>query len=202
MINSYKFSISTLILVFIAGIGTLSAQKIDKISGVTITTQYDIKDSIPVVQYLDKTKTANTWVGKQPVFFINGTKVEENLLTTVNPNQIESIQVIKDSLTLKTKSPNGEVHIKLKEEYNPNFISLNELKERYVDAKYQSTLFMVDDKIIEGDYDSYLIDEKFIMKIEVQFILNEKERLGVNIIKLITRTEENIDKANVLLLRG
>jgi len=40
------------------------------------------------------------------------------------------------------------------------------------------------------------------MKIEVEEIINEKEALNINIIKLITRTKKNLEKANIIRIRG
>ncbi|NNE27795.1 MAG: hypothetical protein HKN09_13195 [Saprospiraceae bacterium] len=170
--------------------------------GTNLPSKYNKSDTVPLVQYIQKDKAFKKRDKQKPAFFINDVLVKENTISTINPDQIESVKVIKDSLTMRDKNHNGEVYITMKKAYSPQFISLSALKRKYVDEKYKSSLFMIDNKVIDDDYDSYMIDEKYIMKIEVEFIQNEKERLGINIIHLITRSEQNIKKENEILIRG
>ena len=52
------------------------------------------------------------------------------------------------------------------------------------------------------DYDEFNVDENYILKIEVQSVENSKENLNINVIRLITRTKENLEKANTIILKG
>ena len=61
---------------------------------------------------------------------------------------------------------------------------------------------MLNDKIINTDYDSFIVDEKYILKIETQAIKNSKEQLDMNVIKVITRTKGNIETANTIIIKG
>ena len=61
---------------------------------------------------------------------------------------------------------------------------------------------MLNEEIIDMDYDSFIVDEKYILKIETQAIKNSKEQLDMNIIKVITRTKSNIEKANTIIIKG
>jgi len=89
-----------------------------------------------------------------------------------------------------------------KSTYKPKLISLNKLKLKYTNLKQNSTIFKIDNEIVNADYENYLVDEKYILKIDIEKFENRTEKLIFNIINLITKTEENIKKANTIILRG
>jgi len=61
---------------------------------------------------------------------------------------------------------------------------------------------MIDNEIISGEYNKYIVDEKYILKIIVEKIENKEENLQVNIVRLLTKTEENIKKSKQIWIRG
>ena len=157
------------------------------------------KDTIPNVIYL-KEKKSNL---DDVLFYINGQEMAEYSLELLDPNDIEAISVEKKNIEIRGKMYTGQIYIETKEDYQPKLISLNKLKEKYVDIESSTpTLFMIDDKIIEKNYDTHKVDEKYIMSIEVKKIKNSEEELYMNVIKLVSRTDENIKKANTILIRG
>jgi len=165
----------------------------DSLKGVKISerTIYSENDTIPIIVNLgNKKKQDNT------LWLLNGEQINEQVATTINPNGIEELKVEKIN-------GKGEIHIRTKEEYTPNFISLNALKLKYLDLTDSiPVLFILDEKIINLDYDEFKVDEKYIFKIEVQSVENSKEQLNVNVIRLTSRTKKNIEKANTIKLQG
>ena len=81
-------------------------------------------------------------------------------------------------------------------------MTLNELKKQYTKLSDLPTVFLLNDEIINTNYDEFLVDEKFILKIEVETMENANEKLNLQFIKIITRTEENLKQANTIILRG
>ena len=166
----------------------------------TISLTTSIKNKIAVsdttlsVEYV---KTEN--VGRQPAYYINGKLSNPSLLRTIDPKLIESIDVEKREI--KGKRDNGQIHLKMKREYHPQLISLNDLKAKYTNLTKSATIFMIDNDIIKDDYDQYLVDEKFILKIIVDTVESEKEKLNVAIVRLLTKTKENIEKSKEIRLR-
>lgn len=47
-----------------------------------------------------------------------------------------------------------------------------------------------------------IVDENYILKIIIEKIDNKEENLQVNIIRLLTKTEENIKKSKQIWIRG
>jgi len=159
---------------------------------------YSENDTIPVVINVKNIENQNT-----VLWILNGEPISEQVAHTINPNVIEELEVKKGSGELNKGDQKSKIYITTKENYNPKLISLNELKEKYLSLKDKtSTLFMLDERVITSDYDEFKVDEKYILKIEVQPVKNRKEMLDMYVIKLITRTKENLAKANTIRLKG
>ena len=191
-----------LLLTFILLTSVLQGQiKNDSLTGVNILdrTSYSESDTIPIVINIDNAKKQ-----KNAVWYLNGQLINEQIATTINPNRIQEIKIEKEPVDLNTTNTKGIIYIRTKEYYNPNWISLNELKVKYTNiaSDQKPTLFLLDDKLIKMDYDAFKVDEKYILKIEVQSVENSKENLALNVIRLITRTPENVRKANTIRLKG
>ena len=52
------------------------------------------------------------------------------------------------------------------------------------------------------DYDKYLVDENYILSIVVEKFENQNEKLNLNFIKLVTKSEENMKKSKEIRIRG
>jgi len=171
-----------------------------KSSGVKlIQNETDLKnDSIPNVVYL-KEKAKN----KDVLFFLNGQAFTEHGLEMIDPNDIASIKVEKDTMVFNDQTYTGMIYIQTKESYQPKLVSLNELKAKYITLEGDApTLFIIDDKVIDKNYDTFKVDEKFILSIEVQSVKNTKEGLAINVIKLISRSKENQEQAKFINVKG
>lgn len=173
-------------------VGKLSGLK----TGVRVI--YSENDTVPVVVNLKEGDE-----GTNVLFYLNEEIVDEQIINAINPNQIKEVKIEKESIQFNEVKYDGIVYIRIKENYTPKFISLNELKEKYLNlSDNASTLFMLNEEIIDMDYDSFIVDEKYILKIETQAIKNSKEQLDMNIINVITRTKSNIEKANTIIIKG
>ena len=61
---------------------------------------------------------------------------------------------------------------------------------------------MIDGNIVNADYDNYVIDENNVLTIIVDKFQNTKESIDWGLIKLLTKSEENIKKRQQTILRG
>ena len=61
---------------------------------------------------------------------------------------------------------------------------------------------MIDGIIINADYDNFVVDENNLLKIIVDKLQNAKESIDLGLIKLLTKSDENLKKANEVILRG
>ena len=154
-------------------------------------------DTIPQVSYVNP-KVSD----KNPAYYINGKYINESILKTINPQLIDSINVVKRDVEINGKNYSGQIHIQLKKYYNPKIISLVDLKLKYTNVTNAASIFMIDNEIISGDYSKYIVDVNYILNITVEKIDNKEENLQVNIIRLLTKTEANIKKSKQIWLRG
>jgi len=138
----------------------------------------------------------------KPLFFLNNKITTEGILKTINPNSIANIKVEKEEVEIDNKKYYGKIFIETKSNNKPKLISLNNLKLKYTNIKENSTIFLIDNEVINADYEKFLIDQNYILKIELEKIDNKAENLNLNIIKLLTKSEENIRKSKEIRIRG
>lgn len=112
------------------------------------------------------------------------------------------MNVEKENIEVHNKHYYGKLYIVTKPTYSPKFISLNDLKLKYTKVKDNSTIFKINDEIINANYENYLVDEKYIIRIIIEKFENKNEKLNINIITLITKTPENIKKSKEIIIRG
>lgn len=151
----------------------------------------------PFVEYV---KTEN--VGQQPAFYINGEFSNSTMIKTVDHTLIDSIHVEKKEIEIGNKKYSGQIFVKMKNEYTPQIISLTGLAMKYANLKNGLTVFMLDNEIIKEDYDQCLVDEKYILKITVDTIELEGGKTNVNMIRLLTKSQENMEKTKEIRIRG
>lgn len=171
-----------------------------KMAGVKLSKRYSASDTIPRLITIknQKSRTKVQWV-------LDGQEFDEANIHSINPKQIEEIRIEKDTSNVNEKNKQkGRIIINTKADYSPKLISLKQLKEKYLDNddKQEPVLFIIDNKVIGTDYDQYFVDEKYLLKIEVQKVDNRKEGLDILVINLSSRTEENLKKMNTILIRG
>lgn len=170
-----------------------------KVAGVDITNleSYNNQDSIPSVVYKQDKMNDN-----RPLIIVNGKNQKYTSLQTVNPDWIESIEVKKSKNPEDGIYEHGEVHIFMKAKHKMEWISLNELKKKYIEDSDLPTMFMLDDEFISEAYESFFVDEKNILKLEVSEINQVETGIKFQLVQLLTRSKENIEKANEIRLKG
>lgn len=136
----------------------------------------------------------NTPNENRPVFFLNGKYLDQSFARSVNPKDITNLYVEEGIFETDNINYNWKVLIETKDEFKPKFISLNDLKLKYTNLKENSTIFRIDDEIVDDDYEKCLIDENNILEIVVEKLENQKEKLKINIVSLLTKSEKNIRK--------
>lgn len=137
----------------------------------------------------------------KPAYFLNGKLIDESILTAINPNEIDSVNVDKKDFEIDNKNYYGKISITTKSDYNPKLISLNQLKLKYINLESPLFIFLIDDKIINANYNQYLVDENNILQIMVDNIDLSGEKLNLSCIKIITKSQENIKKSKEIRIR-
>ncbi|ERJ57400.1 hypothetical protein [Sphingobacterium paucimobilis] len=136
---------------------------------------------------------------KKPVpvaFFLNGKFIGSHYF--IKPDLIENINIVKRDTLIGAKNYMAQIYVKVKSDYTPRLISLADIKAKYTDFKQTPVVFMLDADVINSEPDSYFVDENMLLSV----VVDNLDTIEIGVIKLITRTEENIKKRNNIILRG
>ena len=184
-------------LIFIS-INIFGQNQIEKLNGLKMSNKeiVDLNDTIINVFYKKNIESE-----KKPAYFVNGLLANINIFKTINPNDIETVDVKKEKIEIENIKYYGQIYLITKSTYNPKYLSLNDLKLKYTNIRDNSIIFKIDDEIIYENYEKYLIDEKFVLRIVVEKFENKNEKLRVNIINLTTKTLENIKRIKEKMIR-
>lgn len=164
---------------------------------INLSSQTTKNDTVPTIEVIQPNKNE-----RQPVYVLNGQQISVNTLKTINPQIIDSINVERKEIKLNGTTYYGKLSIKMKAGYRPQFVSLNNLKIQYTQIKNEPALFMIDNEFIKEDYDQCIVDQKYILKIIVDKIDIPDNKIQINVIRLLTRNEENIRKSKEIKIRG
>lgn len=147
------------------------------------------------VQYVDRTTPQ-----KLPLFYLNGRRVNAEVMQSVPPGLIDSIAVQKDSIKIDNVMYYGQIHLRTKAPYSQQLITLGELKAKYTNLKNEPAIFIFDGKIINFSPETYVIDESRLWRI----IIDKIEDKGINLktINILTKTEQNMKKADAIMIRS
>ncbi|WP_338408164.1 hypothetical protein [uncultured Flavobacterium sp.] len=184
----------SIIIVFLSI--TTFGQLTGKVKGLNISNPAAITDTAIKVVYNYKKVSKN-----HPAVFFNGKLVSYTLLSTLNSESIASINVIKKDTIIDSVKYYGQLIIQGKTTDNHNYISLNEFKLKYISPSENVTVFQIDGNIIDEEYDSYWIDEMYILKVIVSSIDNSKQKIKLDLVNLLTKSVKNIENSNQIILR-
>ena len=171
--------------------------KSEKVNGLKITENKIKVENDTIIKVIYKKEVENN---RKPAYFINEKLVNESIFKTINPNEIANVNVEKNDIAIENVKYYGKIKITTKSEYNPKLISLNKLKSHYIKTRINDVIFKIDNEIINADYDKYIVDEKYILKLIVENY--QKENLKISFINIIKKTEENIKKSKEIIIRG
>lgn len=167
-----------------------------RVPGVTVGSA-----AIPVDTTLRVIYVTKTGDEKLPALYVNGRLV--NRMFHLDPKLIESLDVDTSSFQIGGVKYYGRLRITTKISYNSKFISLNEVKEKYTNLNGEPVIFMVDGEIITSNNDEYLVDENLLWRIFIDKIEDGRgENLDLNLIKLLTKSDENLKKLPEIRIRG
>lgn len=165
-------------------------------TNVAVNIYAQLNDSLPQVIY------KNISGSQQNIaWFVNDRMVGEAITRTLNPNLIASVDVSKKALEINNVRYGGQVTITMKEGYFPKLISLNDLKAKYTNLKDSPVLFMFENDIVRSDYGKYMVDENYLLQIVVDKVELKAEKMDFYLVKLLTRSEENVRKAKEIRIR-
>ena len=190
-----KFKFSLIIVLFSM---TTFGQLTGKVKGLNISKSASVNDTVIKVVY-NNNKISNN--PNPPAIFFNGKLVSYSLLSTINPESITSVNVIKKDTIIDSVKYFGKIMIQGKTPSKYNYMSLSEFKSKYVSSSENVPVFQIDGTIVDDNYDSYLIDEKNILRVVVTPVDNPKQKIKIDFINLLTKSTKNIEESNQIILR-
>jgi hypothetical protein len=137
-----------------------------------------------------------------PALFVNGTFQEALLNGGVNLEKITDIRIIRDTVEIDNKVYYGKVMIELEKDYRPRYLSVSEMICKYTKLSSIPDILMIDDEIISCNFDESYIDEHYMLSIDVRKTRSATDGDPICIVRMSTRTEDNVKKANTIYLRG
>ena len=138
---------------------------------------------------------------REPAFFLDGKFISKARMEAINQIGIDSIRMDNKEVVAEGKHYTVRAHIFMKPDYTPANISLSALRAKHA-LPGSPSIFYINENLVKGDYDNFLVDENHILKIEVQKLDDAKENLHVNVIRVLTKTKENLSKAYPIVIRG
>ena len=126
----------------------------------------------------------------------------QEVLNFINQDKIETIKIEKEKFEMSGTEYYGKIFIKMNSNYNPNFLTLEKISTKYLKLNKNPIIYQIDEKVIENNRNDILVDENFILKILVEKVKTSEKNTEINLIRLITKTPENIKKANEIQIRG
>jgi hypothetical protein len=177
---------------------TTFGQLTGKVTGLNSTKTDTINDTVIKVVYKNDKISRNPM---PPALFFNGKLVSYSLLSTINPENISSVNVVKIDTIIDSIKYYGRISIQGKTPSNYNYMTLNEFKLKYVSPSENVPVFQIDGTIVDDDYNGYLIDEKNILRVIVTPVDNPKQKIKIDFINLLTKSAKNIEESNQIIIR-
>ena len=139
----------------------------------------------------------------KPAVFVDSKLVPGNLLEYFDPNEIETVNVVKKDSTINGVLYRGQIYITSKVPKKYDFITLEQIRSEYTKIKSNDVIFMVNGIFIKDNIDTFKLDRNYILKVEVTnseaFYNFRKSDTKFDIINILGKTKENLDAKNKAL---
>ncbi|MFV8345470.1 hypothetical protein [Flavobacterium sp. ZB4P13] len=143
---------------------------------------------------------------EEPAMFIDSKLVSTNSMEYIDPNEIESVNVIKKDTTINGAVYHGQIYITSKNPKKYDFISLEQIKSEFTKIKSNDVIYMVNGALIKNNIETFKVDRNYILEVEVTnsetFYNLRKSDIKFDIINILGKTKENLENKNKILIRG
>ncbi|MFV8354446.1 hypothetical protein [Flavobacterium sp. XS2P14] len=142
----------------------------------------------------------------EPAVFIDSNLIARNAIEYINPNEIESVNVIKKDTIINAVLFHGQLYITSKNPKKYDFLTLEKIKNEFTTIKNNDVIYMVNGSFIKDNIDTFKLDRNYILKVEVtnseEFYNLRENTAKFDIINILGKNKENLDHKNKILLRG
>jgi hypothetical protein len=141
-----------------------------------------------------------------PAVFFDAKLISMKTLEFLDPNKIETINIIKKDTTINTISYRGQLYITSKNPEQYDFISLEEIKADFTKIKSNDVVYMINGKFIKENIEIIKLDRNYILDVEVSYSNDfsnlRKSDTKFGIINILMKTKVNLNSKNKILIRG
>ena len=138
--------------------------------------------------------------------FFDSNFLSLNSMEYIDPNEIESINVVKKDTTINGVLFRGLINITSKNPKKYDLISLEQIKSEFTKIKSNDVIYMVNRAFITDNIETFKLDRNYILKVEVtnseEFYNLREGNTKFDIINILGKTKENLENKNKILLRG
>ena len=142
----------------------------------------------------------------EAAYVLDSKLVSQKTINYISPDEIDSVNVKKSDTTINNKHFSGLVRVTTKNPDKLDFLNLEQIKNGYTSIKKSDVVYMINGEFIKDDVNTILLDRNYILKVEVtnsQDFYNLRESKNkFEIINILGKTKENLDKKNTIILRG
>ncbi|WP_139259791.1 hypothetical protein [Flavobacterium xinjiangense] len=141
-----------------------------------------------------------------PAIFFDTKLISIKTLEFLDPDKIETINVIKKDTPINKVSYHGQLYITSKNPEQYDFISLEEIKADFTKINSNDVVYMINGKFIKENLENIKLDRNDILDVEVTnseaFYNSRKSDAKFDIINILGKTKENLENKNKILIRG
>lgn len=145
------------------------------------------KDAIPkVINNLNKKSQSG-------LMDLNGKSFDINTMLGLDPDGIESVNK-------KMVASNEEkLMVTTKKTYTPKLVSLKDLTAE-TGLDHKNSIFLIDQKLISGDYSNIFVDKNFVLQIKADHI-NSSANEELAIISIFTNSKKNRENSKKIMIK-
>ncbi|MBQ4819484.1 hypothetical protein [Aquimarina sp. MMG016] len=161
---------------------------------------------IPFIQYgQSNRKSLIPDHNRKAAFFLDSTLVQKQTINDIDPESIESLNVVKKEFVIENEVFYGEIYIKSKPQRNYKMLTIKEIKDKYISENtLKKGVLLVNGFPITKNIGEYMIDEDYILDVEVMQsneLLDFEKENGFYIIMITTKTKENLEEKKKVYIR-
>jgi hypothetical protein len=140
----------------------------------------------------------------QPMLFVDSMHVPLEMLSKLNPNDIQEVSVVKNGYDSISKT-DGKIYVFMKKGKSIKLFDFASFKLKYLSNSAKPILLMLNSVFIK-DYTNFVIDEKTIAKVEIDkgADIEPLKNIYPNncIVNILTNESFNRNSVSQVLLNG
>jgi hypothetical protein len=138
----------------------------------------------------------------QPLCYLDSVSIDLSQ-THFDHARIKSMNVVKNYID-STRQIYGKIFISSKNPRGYDFLTISDISKTYKIDTLSPTIFMLENEFLKA-ITRFKIDSSYILKVELlrasEFDYFKKNLPNLTILRIITKTEENLAKQNQIILR-